>query len=156
MSETALFGKVKDPKLTVLNFRGQLQCRMWGKREGLMKAFPKFWNLNPVARNSREVTRIPAWMKGFEFMKKQLETILEREVLAAVIPEFLTVRRMTLGMNSPMEVRRYKRDRQWNGNRKRSWTVGIPFSSDTQPRCISTLVRSRQTHGLLKEKICGV
>ena len=26
MSETVLFGKVKDPEIIVLNFRGQLQC----------------------------------------------------------------------------------------------------------------------------------
>ena len=30
MSETVLFGKVKDPELVVFNFRGQLQCRMGG------------------------------------------------------------------------------------------------------------------------------
>ena len=28
MSKTVLFGKVKDPELIVLIFRGQLQCRM--------------------------------------------------------------------------------------------------------------------------------
>ena len=28
MSNTVLFGKVKDPELAVYNFRGQLQCRM--------------------------------------------------------------------------------------------------------------------------------
>ena len=31
MSDTLLFGKVKDPDLMVFNFRGQLQCRMKGK-----------------------------------------------------------------------------------------------------------------------------
>ena len=31
MSDTVLFGKVKDPELMVLNFRGQLQCRRGGK-----------------------------------------------------------------------------------------------------------------------------
>ena len=46
MSETVLFGKIKDPELKVLNFRGQLQC-MGGKREGLIEVYPKFWNLNP-------------------------------------------------------------------------------------------------------------
>ena len=30
MSNTVLFGKVKDPELVVFNFRGQLQCRMGG------------------------------------------------------------------------------------------------------------------------------
>ena len=33
MSETVLFGKVKDPELIVLNFRDQLLCIMGGKRE---------------------------------------------------------------------------------------------------------------------------
>ena len=33
MSETVLFGKVKDPELIVLNFRGQLQCRMGGNEK---------------------------------------------------------------------------------------------------------------------------
>ena len=30
MSDTVLFGKIKDPELMVFNFRGQLQCRMGG------------------------------------------------------------------------------------------------------------------------------
>ena len=38
ISETVLFGKVKDPKLMVLIFRGQLQCRIGGKREGPIEA----------------------------------------------------------------------------------------------------------------------
>ena len=42
--------------------------------------------------------------KSFEIAKSELETLLERDVLPAAIPEFPTVRRMTLGMNSPMVV----------------------------------------------------
>ena len=37
-------------------------------------------------------------------MKRELYAILEKEVLPASIPEFPTVRRMTLGMNSPLVV----------------------------------------------------
>ena len=33
MSETVLFGKIKDPELIVLNFRGQLLCRMGGNEK---------------------------------------------------------------------------------------------------------------------------
>ena len=51
-----------------------------GKREGPIEVYPKFWNLNPVARDAREVLRIPAWTKSFEFTKSELETILERDV----------------------------------------------------------------------------
>ena len=60
MSQTVLFGKVKDAELVVCNFRGQLQCRMGGTGEGPIDVYPKFWNLNPVARDKREVLRIPA------------------------------------------------------------------------------------------------
>ena len=104
MSNTVLFGKVKDPELVVYSFRGQLQCRMGGKREGPIETYPKFWNLNPLTANGREILRIPAWTKSFELVKKELEAILEKEVLPANIPEFPIVRRMTLGMNSSLVV----------------------------------------------------
>ena len=73
MSNTVLFGKVKDPELVVYSFRGQLQCRMEGKREGPIETYPKFWNLNPLTANGREILRIPAWTKSFELVKKELE-----------------------------------------------------------------------------------
>ena len=104
MSNTVLFGKVKDPELVVYSFRGQLQCRMGGKREGPIETYPKFWNLNPLTADGQEILRIPAWKKSFELVKRELEAILEKEVLPASIPEFPTVRRMTLGMNSPLVV----------------------------------------------------
>ena len=104
MSNTVLFGKVKDPDLMVYSFRGQLQCRMGGKREGHIETNPKFWNLNPLTASGQEVLRIPAWKKSFELVKRELEAILEKEVLPTSIPEFPTVRRMTLGMNSSLVV----------------------------------------------------
>ena len=104
MSDTVPFGKVKDPELMVFNFWGQLQCRMGGKHEGPIEAYPKFWNLNPVIGDKGEVLRIPAWKGSFELVKKELEMILEREVLPTTVPEFPMVRRMTLGMNSPLVV----------------------------------------------------
>ena len=104
MSNTVLFGKVKDPELVIYSFRGQLQCRMGGKREGPIETYPKFWNLNPLTANGQEILRIPAWKKSFELVKRELEAILEKEVLPASIPEFPTVRRMNLGMNSSLVV----------------------------------------------------
>ena len=104
MSNTVLLGKVKDPELVVFNFRGQLQCRMGGKREGPIETYPKFWNLNPLTANGQEILRIPAWKKSFELVKKELEATLEKEVLPATIPEFPTVRRMTVWMKSPLVV----------------------------------------------------
>ena len=104
MSNTVLFGKVKDPELMVYNFRGQLQCRMGGKREGPIETFPKFWNLNPLTASGQDILRIPAWKKSLELVKRELEAILEKEILPATLPEFPAVRRMTLGMNSSLVV----------------------------------------------------
>ena len=75
-----------------------------GKREGPIETYPKFWNLNSLTANGQEILRIPAWKKSFELVKNELEAPLEKEVLPAIIPEFPTVRRMTLGMNSPLVV----------------------------------------------------
>ena len=104
MSNTVLFGKVKDADLIVCNFRGQMQCRMGGKREGPIETYPKFWNLNPLTADGKEILRIPAWEESFALVKRELEAIMEKEILPATMPEFPIVRRMTLGMNSPLVV----------------------------------------------------
>ena len=104
MSNTVLFGKVKDPELMVYNFRGQLQCRMGGKHEGPIETYAKFWNLNPLTASGQEILRIPVRKKSFELVKRELEPIPEKKFLPATIPEFPTVRRMTLGMNSSLVV----------------------------------------------------
>ena len=59
MSNTVLFGKVKDPELVTYSFRGQLQCRMGGKREGPIETYPKFWNLNPLTASGQEILEFP-------------------------------------------------------------------------------------------------
>ena len=40
MSNTVLFGKVKDPEFMVYNLRGQLQCRMGGNVKAPSKLIP--------------------------------------------------------------------------------------------------------------------
>ena len=75
-----------------------------GKREGPIETYPKFCHLNPLTASGLEILRIPTWKKSFELVKRELEAILENEILPATIPEFSTVRRMTLGMNSSLVV----------------------------------------------------
>ena len=77
---------------------------MGGKREGPIETYPKFWNLNPLKANGQEILRISAWKKSFDLVKRELETTLEKKILPATIPEFPTVRRMTLGINSLLVV----------------------------------------------------
>ena len=95
---------MKDPELVVFNFRGQLQRRMGGKREGPIETYPKFWNLNPLTADGQEILRNPAWKKSLELVKRELEATLEKVILPTAIPKFPTVRRMTLGMNSSLVV----------------------------------------------------
>ena len=102
--ESILIGKLKDAELMVYSFRGQLQCRMGGKREGPIETYPIFWNLNPLTASGQEILMIHAWKKSFELVKRELKAILEKEVLPTTIPEFPIVRRITLGMNSPLVV----------------------------------------------------
>ena len=42
MSNTVLFGKIKDPELSVFNFRGQLQCRIGGSVKVPLRLTPSF------------------------------------------------------------------------------------------------------------------
>ena len=62
-----------------------------GKREGPIEAYRKFWNLNPFAKNTREVFRTPTRKKFFNFNKIEPETIIERDVLPATNPELTSV-----------------------------------------------------------------
>ena len=87
MSNTVLFGNVKDPELVVFNFLGQLQCRMGGKRERPIETYTKFWNLNPLTADGQEILRIPRWKKSFELVNRELEATLEKEIRPATVPD---------------------------------------------------------------------
>ena len=60
--------------------------------------------MNPLTADKREILGATAWKGSFELVKRELEMILEREILPSTVPEFPMVRRMTLGMNSPLVV----------------------------------------------------
>ena len=113
------------------------------KREGPIEAYPMFWNLNPLAANKHEILRIPAWKGTFDLVKRELEMILEREVLPTTVPEFPIVRRMTLGMNSPLMVPSLYARAMVERNRRSSRTVGTPCLLGTQPQSISSRARSK-------------
>ena len=87
-----------------MTFRGQLQCRTGAKREGPIEAYSKFWNLYSVEKQAREPLRIPTWTEAVDLMRKELHLILVQDVLPATLPEFSTVRWMTLRINNQMLV----------------------------------------------------
>ena len=71
-SETVLFGKKEGSRASVVQLQGTTAVQNGRKREGPIEAYPKFWNLNPVAGDRREVLRIPAWTRSSEFTKNKL------------------------------------------------------------------------------------
>ena len=133
----------KGPRANSAQVQRSTAMQDGGKREGPIEVFPKFWNLNPIAKDTREILRIPAWTKCFEFTKREPETILELDKLPAAITEFPTVRRMTLGMNSPMVVPQYTREQRWSSSKRSSWKAGTPCSSGIRQRCTSIPVKPR-------------
>ena len=56
-------------------------------------------------KQTREILRLPTWTEALDLIRKELEMILDRDVLPATIPEFPTVSSMTLRMNNPMLVK---------------------------------------------------
>ena len=104
MSETSTLREGKEPRSNSDQLQGSTEMQDKGERKGPIEVYSKFWNLNPIAKDTKEVLRIPAWTKSFKFTKKELEILLEQDVLPAAIPDFLTVRRLTLEMNSRMIV----------------------------------------------------
>ena len=94
----------EGPRIDGVQFPWAIAMHNGGGGYLLIKAYPKFCNLNPLAADKQEILRIPAWMGSFELVKKELEMIIELEVLPTTVPEFPMVRRMALGMNSPLVV----------------------------------------------------
>ena len=71
LSDTALFGQNKVRELAELNFMGQLQCTMRGKRKGPIKGYPMFWNLNPLERKTSHVLKIAAGTETCELVSEE-------------------------------------------------------------------------------------
>ena len=69
--------------------------------------------------------------------------MLERDVLAAAIPEFPTVRRMTLGRNSPIVVPSLHARATVEQQEKMFRPAGTPFSSGIWQRYISLPVKPK-------------
>ena len=74
-------------RVNSVQFPGTIVLQNGGKREGPIETYPKFWNLNPLTADKREILRIPAWKGSFELVKRELEMILERKILPTTVPE---------------------------------------------------------------------
>ena len=59
----------------------------------------KILEIEPLAR---EILRLPTWTEKFDLVRHELGMIIERDVLSAPLSDFLTARRMSMGMSKPM------------------------------------------------------
>ena len=101
-----------------------------GKREGPIETYPKFWNLNHLTADLREILGIPARKGGFGLVKRELEKTLEKEILPTAVPVFPIVRRMTLEMKSPLWFDPCTQEPRWRNSRRSSQMAGTLYSSD--------------------------
>ena len=59
----------------------------------------KILEIEPLAR---KILRLPTWTEKFDLVRHELGMIIERDVLSAPLSDFITARRMSMGMNKPM------------------------------------------------------
>ena len=76
-------------------------------------------------------------------MKKELDMTLEKEILHTEVPEFPIVRRMALGMISPLVVKSLDARAAVEKQQRSSPMAGIPCLSDIQQQFVSTRATSR-------------
>ena len=93
---------------------------------------------------------MPARTKAFELIRKELGLILERDVLAATLPNFPIVRRMTLVMNSPLLVQARKVVER---PKKCSRIAGQAFFHSNETKINSWTDAARVTRGSLPTEV---
>ena len=98
------------------------------------RSLPKVLKFESSVEKAREIMRVSTWTEAFDLIRNELEMVLERDVLPATLPDFTTVRQMTLGLNNPILV-------------PCSHKNGIPCSLGTPNLPSLTGVRSSYTFG---------
>ena len=75
MSEDLLFGKISEPKMTVVNFDDHFRDRMGEVERGHIEVLPKLWNLRPYDKTNGEITRIPRLTTAYHKSKRRDERL---------------------------------------------------------------------------------
>ena len=92
MSEDLLFGKIAEPKMTVVN----------------IEVFPKLWNLRPYDKTNGEITRIPRLTAECHKVREETKDWGGYEKLPEEISEFPLIRWMLLGAVSVVQTPRLR------------------------------------------------
>ena len=108
MSEDLLFGKIAEPKMTVVNFDDHFRDRLGEVEIGHIEVFPKLWNLRPYEKKNGEITRIPRLTAAYHKVREETTDWVDYEKLPEEIPEFPLIRRMLLGAVSVVQTPRLR------------------------------------------------
>ena len=69
-NDDRLFGKIAGPGWILMDFNNNLKCRMGGEDFSHIHFNPKLWNLRPIAKDSGEAMRVPAWPEAYAHLRE--------------------------------------------------------------------------------------
>ena len=108
MCEDLLFGKIAEPKMTVVNFDDHFRDRMGEIERGHIEVFPKLWNLRPYDKTMGEISTIPRLTAAYHKVREETKDWGDYEKLPEEIPEFPLIRTMFLGAVSVVQTPRLR------------------------------------------------
>ena len=115
-----LFVKTSEPGWVLMDLNNSFKCRMGGKNLANVQFNPTLWNLQPIIRGTTDAVRIPALPETYAYVRENQDAWLEGlNPLPSRCPLYPRIRRMLLGLNSPVLT---PRTRQWRRcKQKESW-----------------------------------
>ena len=138
-SDDRLLGRIAEPGWILMGFNNSFNCRMGDGDDSYIQVNPKLWNLRPLVKNTGEAMRVPAWPEACAHVKENQDAWLAgSRPLPGQCPQYPTIRRMQLGVTSPVVAPRIGAARDAE-KRMHKWSGGI------EPRFISWNLTAMQT-----------
>ena len=122
-----------------MDLNNRFECRMGDVDDYHIQFNPKLWKLRPVANDTGEAMRVPAWPKAYAHDKEnQGAWLAGSRPLPSQCPQYPPIRRMLLGVTSPVVAPRIGATRDAE-KRMQKWSEGM------EPRFISWNVAPMHT-----------
>ena len=138
-SDDRLFGRIAEPGWVLMDFNNNFKCRMGREDLSHIQFNPKLWNLRPVVKDSGTAMRVPLLPEAYAHVKENQQAWLYRSrPLPDQCPRYIPIRRMLLGVTSPIIAPRIGAARDAE-RRMLKWSEGM------EPRFIGWNVAAAHT-----------
>ena len=103
VSDDRLFGRIAEPGWILMVYNNSLKCRMGDVDDNHFQFNPKLWNLRPVAKDTGEAMRVPAWPEAYAHVREnQGAWLAGSRPLPSQCTQYPAIRRMLLVVTSPV------------------------------------------------------